>query len=422
MSGFKSFYFRYIKSGLYILIAISLMVCLVVFSINVIIGNVDNYSENTPGADLPTEAPKNNTNKVKLQFAGDILLNNTLLSSSSDAYGSYNFDTCFSELSPYLDGDVVMFNLEGVLDAYGNGTEIGGAPIYNYPKEIAASAKKAGFNLCVTANDRAAYFGTAGIKSTITSLCEVGLSWVGTSVENSNNYVFQNFNGINIAILAYTDKPAKSSSLDLSRISVVDLSDIDEAMKTINVDIAKVKALGAEIIIASMHWGEEMAAEPTSSQRELADRMIKSGVDVIAGTLSNVFQPITYKSVVTDDGESKNAIVAYCLGNVLAHPTVTTGQKSQESAILNVFVERDSTGKAYVSSAECLPIFIYAKQKSTNAAYSYSVLPCSKYVLNDEMPEIFTDEADWNNCKTAYNNIKNIIEKSGASGLMLGLV
>ena len=115
-------------------------------------------------------------------------------------------------------------------------------------------------------------------------------------------------------------------------------------------------------------------------------------------------------------------IVAYSLGNLLSHPTVTSGQTSQESAVLNIYIERDAAGIAYISSAECIPIYIYAKALSSGGTtYSYSVLPAADYISAESKPDIFANDEDWENCKKAYDNVKKIIDKSAENGMALGI-
>ncbi len=420
MQGFKLYYLRYIKSALYILVALTMIVLLVFFSVAYLPGSSTSKPVNTSDASSPE--PTQKTNRVKIQLTGDVVLNDKLLLSNSNAYGQYDFDNCFSTIKSSLDGDLTMFNLEGLVDVNKNGSEFGGAPIYNYPKEITVAAHNAGFDVCVTANDRASYFGNAGIKSNIENIREAGLKNVGTSLEGEKNYIISEYNGIKIAILAYTDKLINADKIDTDRIANLDFHDVEGTMERVEKDIEEVRSYGAEIIIASMHWGEEMASTVTDDQRELAERMIKSGVDIIYGTLSHVFQPVTYKNVVDASGESKNIIVAYSMGNFLSQPTVTGGQKTQQSAILNIYVERDTDGKAYISSAECVPIYTYAKAlDSTGSTFSYSILPATEYALAESKPEIFLNESDWTNCKTAYEDMKSIVETSSANGIPLGL-
>lgn len=419
MSGFKNYHLRYIKSVLYMLVALALIVLLVVTAIVNI--PTKNVNEPTHGMESSTPEPEN-TNRIKIQLMGDIVLNGTLINSNSNAYGEYNFDSCFSSIASSLDGDVSIFNLEGVVDAHKNGTELAGAPIYNYPMEIVMAAKKAGLDVCITANDRASYFSNEGIKNNVENIRKAGLVVAGSSLKGEKNYFIQKLNGITVAILAYTDKLVNYDEIDKERIATLNFLDVEGTMDRIEADVREVKEQGAEIIIASMHWGEEMASKVTDAQRELADRMMKSGVDIVYGTLSHVFQPVTYKSILDNSGESKNVLVAYSMGNFLSQPTVTSGQKTQQSGILNIYVERDKNGKAYLSSAECMPIYIYAKAlDSVGTNYSYHILPATEYALSETRPDIFLNDEDWENCKTAYKNMKSIVEESSANGIPLGL-
>lgn len=419
MSGFKNYHLRYIKSVLYMLISLSLIILLILTAIL-------NFPTREDGEQSPiieeTPKPTAIVNRVKIQLTGDIVLNDTLIKSNSNVYGEYNFDSCFSAIKDSLDGDLVMFNLEGVIDARKNGTNLAGAPFYNYPKEIVSAAYKAGFDVCITANDRASYFSNEGIKNNVENIRQSGLVVAGSSLEGEKNYIVTEINGIKIAVLAYTDKLVNYDEIDLSRIASLNFYDVEGTMDRIEADVASAKSDGAEIIIASMHWGEEMASKVTDDQRELADRMMESGVDIVYGTLSHVFQPVTYKNILDNSGESKNVLVAYSVGNFLSQPTVTSGQKTQQSGILNIYVERDKNGKAYLSSAECMPIFIYAKAlDSAGTNYSYSILPATAYALAENRPEIFLNDTDWENCKTAYKNMKSIVEESSANGIPLGL-
>ncbi len=417
----RNFHFRYIKTALYCLLALALVVMLIVLAV-VNIAPTEQDAENIYSPTPTINVPSDDSNKVKIQLAGDVVLNSVLLSSNSNANGDYDFNKIFSEIDNVIDGDLAIFNMEGIVDAYKDGTQIGGAPVFNYPKEIASSLKNIGFNFCVTANDRASYFSDAGIKNNYENILSAGLIPVGTSVEGQKNFCVREINGVKIGVLAYTDKLSNFDNIDTKRIATVDFNDIEGTLDKVSADVLDAKNQGAEIIVASMHWGEEMALEPTENQRELADKMVKCGVDVIYGTRAHIFQPVTYESIVDYNNQSKNVIIAYSMGNFLSHPTVTSGQTSQQSAVLNIYVERDQNGKAYISSAECEAIYIYAYQtKNTDSTYNYRIIPASESVLAETRPEIFLNDTDWQYCKDAYTQIKSVVDKSSQSGMPLGL-
>ena len=77
--------------------------------------------------------------------------------------------------------------------------------------------------------------------------------------------------------------------------------------------IAKAKDKGAEIIIALPHWGEEYQQKANSRQEELANFMIKNGVDIIIGSHPHV----TQNGYITN----KN-VVFYSLGNYISNQSV----------------------------------------------------------------------------------------------------
>lgn len=420
---FKNFHFRYVKTGMYFLLSLALVVMLIVLAVVSGIHKVDDVENtplNTPTPVLPTQMTEE-TNRVKIQLVGDVVLHNSILENNRDAHGNYIFDKCFSEIDSMIDGDVVLFNLEGVLDAYKDGTQISGAPIYNYPPAIADSLKKIGFTHCITANDRATYFADSGIKNNVENIRQNGLIPVGTSLEGEDNYSIKEYNGIKVAVLAYRDKLTDTENIDLTRIAVVDFDDIEGTVDRISADVNSVKKAGAEIVITSVHWGEEMAAKPTEKQKELAERMVKCGVDVVYGTLPHTFQPVEFQSIVTNNNESKNAVIAYSMGNFLAHPSVTTGELSQQSGILNIYVERDVNGKAYISTAECIAIYIYLVPQGENIQSAYKIIAASENALSEERPSIFINDEEWQKCKDSYENIKTIVEQSALNGMPLGI-
>ena len=52
--------------------------------------------------------------------------------------------------------------------------------------------------------------------------------------------------------------------------------------------IGSVKSLGAQLVIVSIHWGEEKATAPNDTQTELAHKAIDAGADLVLGTHPHV--------------------------------------------------------------------------------------------------------------------------------------
>ena len=64
-----------------------------------------------------------------------------------------------------------------------------------------------------------------------------------------------------------------------------------------------------DVIIVSMHWGEEYLFEPTDSQKEIAEYLSKLGVNLIIGSHPHVVEPVGYVN---------DTLVIYSLGNFLS--------------------------------------------------------------------------------------------------------
>jgi len=57
-------------------------------------------------------------------------------------------------------------------------------------------------------------------------------------------------------------------------------------------DAAAIKARGAEVVVVSMHWGDQYIAQPTADQTRLAEALLASpDVDLILGDHVHVIQP-----------------------------------------------------------------------------------------------------------------------------------
>ena len=57
-------------------------------------------------------------------------------------------------------------------------------------------------------------------------------------------------------------------------------------------DIAEAKLFNPDFIIINMHWGLEYERIPSREQRELADWLLRQGVDLVIGSHPHVVQPM----------------------------------------------------------------------------------------------------------------------------------
>ena len=94
--------------------------------------------------------------------------------------------------------------------------------------------------------------------------------------------------------------------INVGLVGIYELHDHLERMQQLKDNIAKVKADGADLIIAIFHWGNERETVPDYNQMTLAHAAIDNGADLVIGHHPHVLQGIE---------EYRGKYIAYSLGN-----------------------------------------------------------------------------------------------------------
>jgi poly-gamma-glutamate synthesis protein (capsule biosynthesis protein) len=161
-------------------------------------------------------------------------------------------------------------------------------PLYGVPVEITQAIASVGYDRCSTASNHSLDRRVAGVDATLAALEAAGLGHTGTarSPEESAPVVFTS-GAVKVAHLSYTfslnglplpgGEPWRANLLDPARV-------IAEARSA--------RANGAELVLVSLHWGNEYQSVPTEGQRGIAEQLTASGaVDLIVGHHPHVVQP-----------------------------------------------------------------------------------------------------------------------------------
>lgn len=144
-------------------------------------------------------------NFIKLTFIGDIMCELPLLKAAHTKKG-YDFDSVFVGTTDLFNSaDYVVGNLETVF----GGKSVGytrSLYSFNTPDSFLDSLKRAGIDMCVTANNHCLDRGLDGLKRTLYELDKRGISHIGTylSKEASDQIFVKDIKGFKIAFLAYT--------------------------------------------------------------------------------------------------------------------------------------------------------------------------------------------------------------------------
>ncbi len=228
-----------------------------------------------------------NVQTVTVTAVGDCTLATDANASREGSFASYaeaqngDYSYFFRNVAPiFEEDDLTIVNFEGTLSNQGKRMDktfaFRGKP--EYVKVLTTSSVEAA-NL---ANNHSSDYGDVSLTDTIKYLNEVGISnFIGT------NTAMREINGISVGLVG---------------INALNEEEAQKLEKT----IGSVKSLGAQLVIVSMHWGEEKATEPNDLQKELAHKAIDLGADLVIGTHPHVLQGIE---------KYNGKYIAYSLGN-----------------------------------------------------------------------------------------------------------
>lgn len=251
------------------------------------------------------EEPINNTYEVSLVAVGDNLIHQTIYNAAAIEEG-YNFKPMFMEIKPYIQSfDLAFINQETIL----GGTELGlsSYPRFNSPHELGDAIVDAGFNLISLANNHTLDRGEKAIESSINYWNKQNVIYSGSEIEDKSHVKYFTINEIEFAFVAYT-YGTNGIYHPEDKMYLANLYQKDQ----VKFDIKQAKE-SSDVVIVSMHWGNEYELYPSEPQLEQANYLNSLGVDIIIGHHPHVIQPVDV--IVNNDNRT---FVMYSLGNFLS--------------------------------------------------------------------------------------------------------
>lgn len=325
--------------------------------------------EQTAAMDKPVE-PK----KIRIAMVGDFLIHSPVIDSARDPRtGKYDFKEIFKEIRQYLSQpDFTVANLETRFAGPAKG--YCGYPLFNCPSELAYDMKELGIDLVATANNHSMDMGKEGVITTLDNLDRAGLRHMGnyrSAAERERPAVFE-IGGIRVGFINYAQDtngiPVPSGSEYLVNLIRRDL---------MQKEIKNIKASGADLIIAYIHFGTEYQRHPNELQKTLARELFESGVDVVAGAHPHVLQPMEWQKVRIG-GREKNVLAAYSLGNFISNQQ---WRHSDCGIILNIDIVKSPDGVTSLAGAGYIPVWVH---RYTQGLYRYRLLPMEKAIRDYE--------------------------------------
>lgn len=349
----------------------------------------------------PTPTPQPATD-VKISSVGGIFMDSSdeLKSAKDSSSGEYDFTSMFAEIKDGLmNSDLALGTLEttfaGKDAGYSSSTK------YNTPETLLAALKGIGFKALDIASYHIFDKKMDGVKSTKKFISDAGITPVGI-YDSVDDYraartapQLLNVNGIQVAVLAYSDTGKYESTLSAADRDYV-IRHIDPI--TIQKDITAARQAGAQVVVVMACWQKETDKTPSSDIQDDAKKIIGYGADLIIGSGPSAVQKIEKIDATTDSG-THSGIVAYSLGNFIS------GQKSRDNGIiLDVTFENDpSTNSISIKDVTYTPTYTFVDSDK-----AYSILPVNKYLDSDDLLKSLTSSAK-KRIQTVWDTITNLV-------------
>lgn len=319
---------------------------------------------------------------------GDLLMHSPVVAASYDENSkSYNFEKIFTYLSPYTGrSDYCVINMEGTLAAGG----FSGYPTFKCPDSLIDSAKAAGFDMFLTANNHSNDGGESGFRRTAEVLRSKNVDFIGTRInDDDKKYIVKDINGIKVGMVNYTYGEISdtgivsvngipSSSQNSKLINVFDYNKLDSFYSEQKKIIAEMKNDGAEKIIYYMHWGAEYQLKESKIQKNMAEKLADLGVDVIVGGHPHVVQPM---DVIHSNVSGKDTVCIYSVGNAVSNQrrermNLKTGH-TEDGVLFLVSFAKYSDGNVVTSGVDVIPTWVnfYTGKNGKNV---YQIVPLDR--------------------------------------------
>lgn len=309
-------------------------------------------------------------NEISFLFIGDIMTHQLQFESAyNKTTGKYDFSSQFEYIKPIInDVDVTVANFEVTLA----GPPYSGYPAFSCPDQLASDIKNAGINYLVTANNHINDRGLDGFVRTEKVLDSVGLVHTGSfsSVDKMKNRhpMVINKKGWKIALFNYTYGVNGDTFSNKMFINIIDSSLIVS-------DLTLAQKQGFDAIIVFFHWGTEYQRHSNSEQQKLAGLCFENGANAVIGSHPHVIQEMENYVYTSRDGNKKDVIVAYSLGNFVSN---YGNWRYADGGAMIRFSFRKEEKKVRIANQGYYLVWVYRKPK-TEKLKTFYVLPADQF-------------------------------------------
>lgn len=276
---------------------------------------------------------------------GDVLIHPALTEQAeADGGGKIDYRPLLAGIKPLVSGaDLGICHLETPLAPEGG--PYSGYPSFSAPPEIADAIKDTGYDTCSTSSNHTIDQGAEGVTRTLDKLDAAGIKHTGSarSAAEAAKPLILDVHGVKVAQVSYAFG-FNGIKVPAGKPWLANQIDVDDVLAAAR----KAKQAGAQVVIASLHWGVEYQHDPTAEQRSQAKKLLASDdIDLIVGHHAHVVQPFE---------KIGDKWVAYGLGNSVARHSEPKGDTEEGAAARFRFVRDGDRWR--VGKAEYIPTLI----------------------------------------------------------------
>lgn len=285
----------------------------------------DAPARETPPAETPQPTPEPTPEPepelFTLSFVGDCTLAcSAYYQGSAQGYDTVingDFSYPFAKTIQYFaDDDFTMANLECCLTDSTN--MVAKTFTFKTSADYAQILTEGSVEFVTLANNHVLDFGQEGYDDTKAAVEAVGVSYAG----RDEYALYETESGLKIGVYA------------------VSFGTADQ----IRAGVRAVRELGAEFVIAAIHWGNEGSYRTTPEQVSLGHAAIDAGADFVYGSHPHTLQPVE---------EYNGHYIYYSMGNWTFGGN--TNPRDKDTFILRLTVERAPDGTVSVVGREHIP-------------------------------------------------------------------
>ncbi|MGP3973635.1 CapA family protein [Streptomyces sp. 8N114] len=294
---------------------------------------------------------------------GDLLVHDSIIRQArADAGGSgYDFSRMIAAAKPPArEADLAICHMETI---YGpDGGPFTGYPLFQTPPQLARSVKDAGYDSCSTGSNHTLDDSADGVTRTLKAMDTAGLKHVGSarSARERSRPAILRAGGAKVAQLSYT-YGTNGISIPEDKPWLVNLIQPERIIR----DARAARRAGADVVVASLHWGTEWQENPDQLQRSVAKKLTASrshgrrDIDLILGTHAHI--PQAYEKV-------NGTWVVYGMGDQIAgkmnDPRGSMGTAARFHFVPPRSAQR-GTGEWTVDKAEFTPFMMQTSPRHT---------------------------------------------------------